>query len=63
MQEDSVIDRDGLNAGLRRLGYDLDPDEVDALMRQLDIAGTGRLQSAEVAASIIDWHALQVRLI
>ncbi|EIE27649.1 kinase-like protein [Coccomyxa subellipsoidea C-169] len=43
----------------RRLGYDLDPDEVDALMRQLDIAGTGRLQSAEVAASIIDWHALQ----
>ena len=60
VQGDSGIDRDGLSKGLRQLGYDVDMDEVDALMRQLDVAKSGRLHSEEIAASILDWHALQV---
>ncbi|CAL8463594.1 g3128 [Coccomyxa elongata] len=58
---DAKINREGLAEGLWQLGYDVDQDEVDALVRQLDVDKSGHLDSAEVAASIIDWHALQGR--
>ena len=61
LQGDAKINTEGLAEGLWQLGYDVDHDEVDALVRQLDVDRSGHLDSAEVAASIIDWHALQVR--
>ena len=54
------LDREGLQAGLSRLGYDIAPDEVERLIRRLDTTGTGRIGKAELAAAIIDWNALQV---
>jgi hypothetical protein len=55
------LDADSLTKGLRQLGYDVDRGEAQHLMRQLDTAKTGRIQSTELAAGIIDWKALQVR--
>lgn len=60
LQDGAGIDKGGLTKGLWQLGYDVDPEEVERLIRQLDITKSGQLHRAELAASIVDWRALQV---
>ena len=43
------------------VGYRLDEREADALLDQLDSEHTGTVQRSHLAASQMDWHALQER--
>jgi serine/threonine protein kinase/Ca2+-binding EF-hand superfamily protein len=58
-RHDKGLDRDALAEGLRLLGYDLAPTEVDVLVSQLDVNADATVQPAEFVASQLDWGALQ----
>ncbi|GAB4814982.1 hypothetical protein N2152v2_002028 [Parachlorella kessleri] len=54
-----AVDREALAEGLARLGYRLAPEEIERLLDQLDIGGTGMVAKSQLAASQIDWRVLQ----
>lgn len=55
----SLVDRTVLADGLKEMGYRLTQAEVDRLLDQLDTAHTGHVAKSQLAASQIDWGALQ----
>ena len=55
----SLINREALTQGLRDMGYKLSNEEVDGLLDQLDVGLTGHVGKAQLAASQMDWKALQ----
>lgn len=55
----SIITRDELAEGLRKLGYTLEVSELDALLDQLDLDGDGHIVTSEFVASQMDWDTLQ----
>ena len=59
MTDTSLIDRQVFADGLTELGYRLTPEEVDRLLDQLDPANTGSVGKTQLAASQMDWKALQ----
>ena len=50
---------DELSSGLGRLGYDLDADEIENLMRRMDGNHDGVLGLDEFIAGLVDWGELQ----
>ncbi len=55
----SLVDRAVLAEGLTEMGYKLTPEEVDNLLDQLDPGNTGHVAKSQLAASQMDWKALQ----
>ena len=55
----SLLDRAALAEGLSEMGYKLTTEEVDNLLDQLDPGNTGHVAKSQLAASQIDWKALQ----
>ncbi|KDD75667.1 hypothetical protein H632_c560p0 [Helicosporidium sp. ATCC 50920] len=49
---------ESLREGLARLGYDLTPSEVSALLEGLDADAEGRLDTSAFVASQLDWASL-----
>jgi len=52
------LNAEALSAGLQKLGYDLHPSEVAALLSELDVNADGTLGASEFIASQLDWRAL-----
>lgn len=59
LREGEALDADELATGLRSLGYRLSDEELRRLMDQIDPGSTGRVSRNQLAASQIDWAALQ----
>lgn len=59
MTDRALIDRTALAEGLTEMGYKLTPSEVERLLDQLDSGKTGQVAKTQLAASQIDWGALQ----
>jgi calcium-dependent protein kinase len=55
----SLVDRAVLAEGLSEMGYKLTTEEVDNLLDQLDPGNTGTVAKSQLAASQMDWKALQ----
>jgi len=55
----SLVDRAMLAEGLSEMGYKLTPEEVNNLLDQLDPGNTGHVAKSQLAASQMDWKALQ----
>lgn len=55
----ALVDRSELAQGLTEMGYKLAPDEVDRLLDQLDPGNTGQVGKTQLAASQMDWRAVQ----
>ncbi|KAL4539394.1 hypothetical protein Ndes2437B_g02227 [Nannochloris sp. 'desiccata'] len=55
----TLVDRAVLAEGLSEMGYKLTPEEVDNLLDQLDPGNTGHVAKSQLAASQMDWKALQ----
>lgn len=60
MTDRALIDRTALAEGLTEMGYKLTAPEVERLLDQLDSGKTGKVAKTQLAASQIDWGALQV---
>ncbi|KAL3139963.1 hypothetical protein ABBQ38_004250 [Trebouxia sp. C0009 RCD-2024] len=59
LEDNDVVDRHSISEGLQRLGYKLDVDEVEQLLDHVDTAHTGVVAKSQLAASQIDWEAMQ----
>lgn len=57
--ERSLVDRAALSDGLTQMGYKLSTEEVDNLLDSLDPGNTGHVAKSQLAASQMDWKALQ----
>lgn len=55
----SLVDRAALADGLTQMGYKLTTEEVDNLLDSLDPGNTGHVAKSQLAASQMDWKALQ----
>ena len=55
------VARQGLDERGAHAGYRLEAAEVDRLYAAMDIGRTGWLAKSQLAASQIDWRALQAR--
>ena len=53
------VDRRQAEEALARMGYRLDPSELGRLVDVVDTSHSGRVRRAALAASQIDWRALQ----
>ena len=54
-----AITKESLIAGLSRLGYEVQPDEVSSLMEMLDLNKNDTIEASEFVASQLDWRDLQ----
>jgi calcium-dependent protein kinase len=59
LEDQEQVDRDKVSQGLQRLGYKLEPGEVDRLLDTIDVANTSTITKSQLAASQIDWRVLQ----
>lgn len=53
------VSMDELTSGLGRLGYDLDSDEIEQLVKRMDGNRDGVLNLDEFVAGLVDWGELQ----
>ena len=53
------VSMDELASGLGKLGYDLDSDEIENLMKRMDSNHDGVLNLDEFVAGLVDWQQLQ----
>jgi len=56
---DSLVEPAELEAGLRRAGYEISPEECRQLLEQLDTTNDGCIDVNEFLAALVDWEALE----
>lgn len=54
-----AVDRESAALALSKLGYRLEPCEINRLLEQVDTSNSGKVKRAALAASQIDWRHLQ----
>ena len=59
---DDLVEPAELEAGLKRVGYDITPDECKQILEQLDTTNDGAIDVNEFLAALVDWVGLVPRL-
>mmetsp|Transcript_4670 Transcript_4670/g.10122 ORF Transcript_4670/g.10122 Transcript_4670/m.10122 type:complete len:774 (+) Transcript_4670:212-2533(+) len=59
LDEQDTVETAKLGEAIKALGYKLEPNEVERLLEQVDLQGTGEVDKAAFAASQVDWKELQ----
>ena len=55
---DDLVEPAELEAGLKRVGYDITPDECKQILEQLDTTNDGAIDVNEFLAALVDWVGL-----
>ena len=56
---DDLVEPEELEAGLKKVGYDITPDECKQILDQLDTTNDGAIDVNEFLAALVDWEALE----
>ena len=56
---DDLVQPEELEAGLKRVGYDISPEECEQILEQLDTTNDGAIDVNEFLAALVDWEALE----